>query len=145
MTRFRLIPVGAEQTVPPWKIESIVAVGLIRNDRVVNPVHVRSDNEFPYDTIHVQWKKEVAVIEHGGAIEEDFKNQDGQDRGADKGYRHYFDQQGKQYFKGMETHSRRQIKIQIRMVDPVQSPTKRYFVEERVLPIDQKRAAASKH
>ena len=45
MTVGRLRPVCAEQSVPPGKVEAEIAVRLPDDDRMVNPVHIRGNDE----------------------------------------------------------------------------------------------------
>lgn len=40
---------------------------------MVHPVHVRCHYQKPQHPVNAQGDKEVAVIEHGGAVEENFK------------------------------------------------------------------------
>src|SRR3972149_149389 len=51
VTRSRLGPVCAEQAIPPGEVESEVAVGLYRDDRVMDPVHVGGDHEEPQGAV----------------------------------------------------------------------------------------------
>ena len=39
--------VGAEQSVPPGQVKAIIAVGLPDDDRVMDPMHVRRNNNEP--------------------------------------------------------------------------------------------------
>ena len=47
----RLGPIGAEQTIPPGKIEAEIAVGLGRQDRMVHAVHVGRDDQPAYHPV----------------------------------------------------------------------------------------------
>jgi hypothetical protein len=43
----RLIPVGSKQTVPPRRIETVISVGFVRPDGVMNAVHIGRHNYPP--------------------------------------------------------------------------------------------------
>ena len=48
---FGLVFVGSEQPVPPGQVEAEIAVGLADDDRVMDPVHVRRNNNEPEHTV----------------------------------------------------------------------------------------------
>jgi hypothetical protein len=45
MSGFRLRPVGPERAIPPGKIETKIAIGLVAPDRMVHAVHVRRHHD----------------------------------------------------------------------------------------------------
>ena len=45
MASLGLVPVGAEQAIPPRQVEAEIAVGFARPDRVVDAVHVGGDHD----------------------------------------------------------------------------------------------------
>src|SRR4030042_6478764 len=72
----RLITIGAEDPVPPWKIETEIAIVLFDHHRVVNTMHFRCDNEETKSPVKGERKADVAVVEHAGCVEKDFENND---------------------------------------------------------------------
>ena len=73
VTRARLVAVGAEQTIPPGQVEAEIAVGFIVLDRMVNPVHVRRNQEPAQDPVNTLRNLHIAVIEHGCRVKHDFE------------------------------------------------------------------------
>ncbi len=51
VTGARLSPVGAEQAVPPWQVESEVAVGLIILHGMMHAVHIRGNYNQPQQPV----------------------------------------------------------------------------------------------
>src|SRR3954464_5615473 len=41
----RPVSIGAEQTIPPWRVETEIAVGLVRQYRMVHAMHVGRDHK----------------------------------------------------------------------------------------------------
>src|SRR6056297_1795198 len=65
----RLVPIGAEQPVPPGQVEAEIAVGLVPVDRVMNAVHVRRDHEPTKHPVDAPRDREVTVIEHRRGVD----------------------------------------------------------------------------
>ena len=74
----RLVAVGAEQPVPPGQVEAEIAVGLARMDRVMHPMHVGRDDQPAHQLVEGRQHAHIAMIEHGGGVEQDFKNDHGE-------------------------------------------------------------------
>ena len=53
---FRLVFIGAEQSVPPGEIKAIVAVRLPDDHRMMHTVHIGRDNEKSKDPVNSLWK-----------------------------------------------------------------------------------------
>ncbi len=68
--------VGPEQPVPPWEIEAIVAVRLPDDHRMMNPVHVGGHHDEPKNPVNGFRNMDVAVVEHGSAVERHLKDED---------------------------------------------------------------------
>ena len=73
MTVGRLRPVCAEQSVPPGKVEAEIAVRLLDDDRMVDPVHVRRDEEQSEPPVELPPHTDISVIEHARAVENDLE------------------------------------------------------------------------
>ena len=50
----------------------------------MNAMHVRSHNEPAKVTISHSMEPDITVVEHGGPVQQDLKDQNGQGRGAKK-------------------------------------------------------------
>ena len=59
-----LIAVSAHQVIPPRKIEAEIAIRLLRVNRMMYAMHVRSDDEPTQDAVEPERHAHVAVIEH---------------------------------------------------------------------------------
>jgi hypothetical protein len=79
MPSHRLGTIGSQEAIPPGKIKPKVAIGLSNNYRMVDPVHLRGDDEKAQDPIDSTREANIAVIEHTGSVQEDFKNQNCQE------------------------------------------------------------------
>ena len=136
VTRFWLWAIGAEQLIPPRQIETEVAVGLHGNDGVVDTVHIRRHHKPAQHTVETEWNADVAVVEHGGAVQQHFEDQhcDGwRPEGCDGGK---FQPHGKQNFDGMKAQAGCHIKFQIGVMHAVQTPERRHCVEHHMLKVD---------
>ena len=69
----RLSAIGAEQSVPPWQIEAVIAVGLADDHGVMHPMHVRGDYEISQYVIKIERNSNITMIEHGHVNRQDRK------------------------------------------------------------------------
>ena len=60
----RLRSICPEQTIPPWQIETEIAVGLEWQDRMVDPMHVWCDDKPTQNAIDGKRDPQIRVIEH---------------------------------------------------------------------------------
>lgn len=65
-----------EQAIPPWEIETEIAVGLISNDRVMDPMHFRGDNQETEYFVQSMGKPDISMVKHGCSVEKNFKKDD---------------------------------------------------------------------
>ena len=49
---------------------------------MVHPMHIRGDQEATQPLVDGQWNPQVGMTEHGGGVEQDFKQQHGKRRNA---------------------------------------------------------------
>src|ERR1035437_4570975 len=68
MSFFRLGAIGPADTIPPGEIETEITVGLAHNGRMMDAVHVRSDQEQTEQAVESGRKSDIAVVEHGARI-----------------------------------------------------------------------------
>lgn len=69
----RLGVISAHQTVPPWKIETKIAVSLVLQNRMMNSVHIRCDYDPSQESVHSQGNLNIPMIEHRRRIENHLK------------------------------------------------------------------------
>ena len=69
----RLGAIGLKQPIPDREKEAEIGVVLVLVDRVVNPVHVRCDNDLPHNPVEPERQSCVGMIEHRAAIEDDLE------------------------------------------------------------------------
>ena len=84
----RLVFVCSKKPVPPWEIETVVAVRLADDHGMMYPVHVGCHNEKTEHPVDTSWNKHVAVVKHGCGIEGYLEDEHGQGRRADCCDRH---------------------------------------------------------
>ena len=60
----RLVAIHAEQPVPPWQIESVVAVGFAADDGVIYTVHIGRNDDISDCTINAYRKRYITIIEN---------------------------------------------------------------------------------
>ena len=89
----RLIVVRPEETIPPGKVKTKVAVGFPEYNGMMDSVHVGSHDKTAKVSIKFDVDPDVAVVEHGRRVQQDFKNQDGQDRRTQQSHDNQFDSQ----------------------------------------------------
>ena len=68
MTELRLGPIGSHESVPPRQIESEIIARLKVENRMMYPVHVRSNHEQAYYSVSPYRDKQITVIKHGSAV-----------------------------------------------------------------------------
>jgi len=76
------------------------------------------------------------MIEHGGCVQEHFKEQHAGRWSAYRGDHSKFNKKGKQYLNRMKPSAGGDIHVQIRMVHPMKPPKKRLIMKRPVLRID---------
>ena len=69
----RLGAVGATEIIPPGQVKAEVRVQLRTNYRVVNAVHIWSDEKQPEHSVYCEREPDVGVVEHCHAVEHDFE------------------------------------------------------------------------
>ena len=122
---FRLDFIGAKQSVPPGEIEAVVAIRLPYDHGMMHPVHVGCHDKKPEDPIHLFGNVNVAVVEHRCGVKGHLTDEDSQGRGPERSNGRELNAHGDDDFDGVEAHSRGHIKIEIRVVNHVQSPKNR--------------------
>ena len=132
----RLIPVGAEQAIPPRQIEAEVRVGLADHDGVVHAVHVRRDDQPSQHAVDPRRQPHVGVIEHRSCVEEDLEDQHRYRRRAKRRNDGELDHHRQHDLDRMKPRSRRHIELEIGVVHAMQPPKGWHRMEEHMLEID---------
>ena len=132
----RLIPVGAEDAVPPGQAEAEVAVGLVVLHRVMHAVHVRRHQQPAQHPVHPPGQAEIAVIEHGGGIENDLEQDHPGQRRPQQQDGGELDQHRQDDLDGMEARPGGHIVIQIGMMNAMEAPQQGHRVNHDMLQVD---------
>jgi len=128
--------VGVEKTVPDRQVESEVAVGFGLEDRVVNAMHVGRDHEPAQKSVQRGGDEDVAVVEHGGRIEQNLKKEDTRRRRADRRNRGKFNHERQEDFDGVKARAGGDIDIEIGMVHAMEPPQDRLVMKGPVLKVN---------
>ncbi len=136
MTGFGLSAVGAEEPVPNREVESEIAVGFGSDNGVVHTMHVRCDDQPAKQPLEACRDEDIAVVEHGGGVEQKFEEKHTQSRRSDGGDRAKFDGQREENLHGMEARARCDIDIQIGVVHAMEPPKDRLVMKGPVLEVN---------
>ena len=136
MAGCRLSAVGTEKTVPDRQVESEVAVGFWPEDRVMNAMHVGRNHQPAKDSLQARRNEDVAVVEHGGGIEQNFEKEDAERRCADRGNGGKLNYERQEYLGGMEPGAGGDIDVQVSMVHAMKPPQDRLVMKDPVLNVD---------
>src|SRR6266851_2080973 len=136
MSGFRLRAIGTEESVPPRKIESEIAVRLAPQDRVMNAVHIGRHDEPTQDALDSRRHPHVAVVEHGSGVQGNFKEQHGQRGGAERGDESELDAEGKKDLDGVKSSAGGHVDVKVGMVHPMKTPEGRHVVKDAVLKVN---------
>lgn len=128
--------VGAENSVPPWKIETEVTVGFVAMDRVMHAMHIRGHNQPAQDWFEPGRDANVGVVEQRGGVEEDFEEQDCQRRRSQGGDYSELDHHRQGNLDWVETVAGGCVNVEIRMMHAVQAPKDRDAVEDPMLKVN---------
>ena len=132
----RLIPIGAENPVPPGQVKSEIAVGFPNDHRMMHPVHFRGHHEKTEHSINRLRQTHVAVIEQACRIQENLKENYGQRGNPQNKNRPHLDGHGKENLQGVETNPGRCVEIEICVVHHVQAPKGWEGMKNGMLKID---------
>ena len=88
------------------------------------------------DTVKSLRDADVAVIEHRGRVEKDFKNQNRNSRRSQRRDRAKLDRHREQNFDRMKAQAGGHVELEIGMMHPMQPPEGRDRVKEDVLQVD---------
>jgi hypothetical protein len=103
---------------------------------MMNPVHIRRDNDPPQPTLDPGRELDVTMVEHGACIQSNLKCQNGQRRSAQWDDHKEFDSKRQEDLDGMKAGPRRHVNVKIRVVHPMQPPKHRNEVKDAVLQIN---------
>ena len=132
----RVFGVTAEQAVPQGEVEAVVAVVLGAADGVVDAVHVGGYEDEAQPTLGARGEAEIGVVEHGEAVEEDFKGDDGEEGRAEKDDYRGFYGEGEEDFQRVKAQGGGGVQFGVGVVHAVNAPQGGDGVEEAVLPVD---------
>ena len=103
---------------------------------MVDPVHVRRDQDPAQHPVEPRRQAQIAVVEHRGAVEHDLEDDDGHGRRADDDHRRELQQDRQDDLDGMEPGPGGDVEIEIGMMHAMQPPQRRHGVEHDMLQID---------
>ncbi len=103
---------------------------------MVDAMHVWRDDDPSEDTIHWARYIDVRMVEKCGCVQNDLEKQHSNSRRPQGCYNCQFDAHGGKDFDWMEAQSRGCVKIEVRVMHPVQSPKPRYRMEHHMLKVN---------
>ena len=103
----------------------------------MDPVHVRGDDEPAQPPVQPAGQADVAVIEHGHAVQDHLEKDDRYHRRSQGQDDRELDQHGQDDLDGVKARPGGQVVVQVGMVDPVQPPQGGHGVEKDVLGPDR--------
>ena len=65
MARFRLCDVGAKEAIPDRESEAVVAVMFMALDRMMDPMHVRRDEDAAQYGVETARQSNIAMVKEG--------------------------------------------------------------------------------
>src|SRR5437667_3310273 len=104
----------------------------------MNAVHLWRDHGPSQYAVDYPRQADVAVIEHRGGIKQHLEYENAEGGGSENGNNRELDRHRKDDLDRMKAQTGRDIKLQVRMVHPMQPPERRHGVEDPVLEIDRK-------
>ncbi len=131
-----LITVSAEEPIPPGKIKAKVAVGFIVLHGVVNTVHVWCDYQPAEYPVYCERQFHVCMVEHGGGIQQHFKDYHGYERWSQQQDGGKLDQHRKDDFQGVKTCASGHVIVRICVMHPVQTPQQGDGMHHDMLQVD---------
>src|SRR5437899_7572830 len=111
--------------VPPAKDCPPIRVGLALDDRVMNPVHARGDNDQIQDAFEVNRQSPVGMMKESGGFERDEENNEHHRRDSEERDSERKKSDREKHLTKMKTRGRAYIEIEIGMMDIVKSPEER--------------------
>ena len=111
--------------VPPAKDCPPIRVGLALDDRVMDAVHARGDNDQIQDAFEVNRQSPVGMMKESGGFERDEENKEHHRRDSEDRDSERKKSDREKHFAKMKARGRAYIEIQIGMVDIVKSPEER--------------------
>ena len=100
---------------------------------MMNPVHVRRDNEKAQYSVDGGPDAQIAVVEHGCRVQEHLEDQDGDGRRPERRDNHHLYAQRQRYFQGMKAEACGDVEIEVRVMHAVQPPQCRDHMEQDML------------
>src|SRR5512135_3000726 len=104
MSVYWLVAIGSEQSIPPRKIETEIAVRFPTYGRVMNTMHFRSHYQKAKKRIDLLREAHISVVKHGSPVQDYFKDQNGHWRSAGQEDRRHFDSHREDDLDGMEAN-----------------------------------------
>ena len=105
-------------------------------NRMMDPVHIWRDQYLSHNPVQPERQADVGVVKHGGAVEDNFKQDDADNGRADQVNQPDLEQHGKRDFNRVKPDRCGDIKIAVRVVDPVKPPEKRNLMRDQMLKPD---------
>ena len=106
------------------------------NDGMMYPMHVRRDHKESQYPINSDRQPDIAMVEHAGGIKKHLEEDHRYGRSPQHMHSGHLNAHGQEYLDGMETNPGSDIKIEIGMVYPVETPKGRNGMKHGMLKID---------
>ena len=133
----RLSPIGAQQAVLPRQVETEIAVGLVRMNGMVDPVHVQGDDYPAQDPGQAEQNAHVTVVEHRGSVQQPLEDQHRDGGRSEHGNHGELSPHREQDLDGVKAQPRGDIELQVGMVHAMQAPEDGDRMEQHMLQIDR--------
>jgi hypothetical protein len=102
---------------------------------MMDTVHLRGHHQQAEPFVNAVRITNISMIKHGGSIQKDLKDRDGQWKRPNEKDDGHLDSHGKDNFNRMETNSRGDIVVHVGMVHHVEAPEEGNGVKHDVLKI----------
>ncbi len=132
----RLVPEGAQNSIPPRKVEAEVLGHLADVYGVMYAVHVGCDDEPAEDAVQRQRNADVGVIKHRGQVQRGLADEHCQRASAQQNGGSHLDAHREDHTNGVETQAGRDVEVIVGVMYFVKTPEQRDDVEEPVLQIN---------
>jgi hypothetical protein len=123
---------AAVEAIPPGKDHRIIGVGLGADNGVMHPVHAGGDEDAVEAAFPGQGQAQIAVVEHGAAVEHQFIDQVGEGQDTDEDHLEEAEDGGIEHFAEVEAEGGGDVHVRVGVVDVVEAPEEGPGVVEAV-------------
>jgi hypothetical protein len=103
---------------------------------MMDTVHLRGHHQQAEPFVDALRITNISMIKHGGSIQKDLKDRDGQWKGSDEKDNGHLDSHGEDDLDGMKTNPSGYIEVHIRMMDHMEAPEEGNGMKHNVLKIN---------